>query len=108
MTGVQTCALPILTDDIVAVHGNGRCSCGKEEFKRDFRAIFERVDVERTVPCSELVFHGTWAVAIDEVESTRVLEGSDGPIDVHFRAVFVFQRQSDNSWKLARVMELLG
>jgi len=42
------------------------------------------------------------------VEGTRVLEGDDTPIDTHFQTVFVFQRQSDDSWKVARVMELIS
>ena len=99
---------PLVTDDIVAIHGNGHCSCGKEQLKRDFRQTLEHVDVERVIPCSELVVHGQWAIGIDEVKSTRTMDGTYGSVDSHFKAVFVFQRQLDNSWKVARVMELLG
>ena len=99
---------PLVTDDIVAIHGNGQCSCGKEQLRRDFRQALKHVDIERVVPCSELVVHGQWAVAVDEVKSTRTLDGTYGSVDSRFKAVFVFQRQSDNSWKVARVMELLG
>jgi len=97
----------LVTDDIVAIHGNGQCVCGKEEFKRAFLEVLGQVDVERVVPSSEVSVHDKWAIEIDEVDSSRILEGDDTPIDMHFRAVFVFQRQSDNSWKVARVMELL-
>ena len=76
--------------------------------KRDFRQAFEQVDIERLVPQSELVVHGRWAIGIDEVESTRSLEESDGSVDTHFKAVFVRKRQSDYCWMIARVMELSG
>jgi len=98
----------LVTDDVVAIHGDGRCVCGKEELKRALLEVFGRVDVERTVPSSEVAVYGQWAIEIDEVESTRVMVGDDTPIETHFRAVFVFQRQPDGCWKVARVMELLG
>ena len=98
----------LVTDDVVAVHGSGRCACGKEELKREFLEALRFVDVERTVPTSEVVVHDNWAIEIEEVDSTRVLEGGNMSVDTHFKAVFVFRRQSDGSWKVARVMELVG
>jgi uncharacterized protein (TIGR02246 family) len=35
-----------VTDDVVFVHGNGRCVCGKEELKADFLKSFERFDFD--------------------------------------------------------------
>jgi ketosteroid isomerase-like protein len=32
----------MVTDDVVVVHGNGRCVCGKDELKVDLLKGFER------------------------------------------------------------------
>ena len=97
----------LVTDDVVAVHGNGQCSCGKTELKRDFEHALGRFDVARTLVSSEVIFCGHWAIEIDDVESTRAEVGSDDmPIIACFKAIFVFRRQSDAEWKVARVIEL--
>ena len=37
----------LLTDDVVAVHEDGRCMCGKQEVETFFRHAFARYDIER-------------------------------------------------------------
>jgi ketosteroid isomerase-like protein len=98
----------LVTDDFVAVHGNGQCSCGKDEFRKDLTHILLKVDVERVSPSSEIIVHDAWAIEIDEVESTRAHIADVTPIITSFKAVFVFKRQPDNSWKIFRILELLG
>jgi len=98
----------LVTDDIVTVHAHGQCSCGKDEFKKDLRHILAMVDIERVAPSSEVIFHDGWAIEIDEVENTRTHITDLMPITTRFKAVFVFRRQGDNSWKISRILELLG
>jgi ketosteroid isomerase-like protein len=98
-----------VTEDVVAVRGNGDCLCGKEELKRYLEHLLGLVDVQRTIASSELILQDHWAIEIDEVESTRAIVGSDDtPIDTQFKAVFIFRRQSDGSWRIARLVELRG
>ena len=47
-----------VTDDVVFVHGNGRCVCGKEELKADFLNSFERFDFDRRYLPAETVVRG--------------------------------------------------
>lgn len=97
----------LATDDVVIVLHNGRCMSGKSEFERFFLRAFERWDLEGTVSSSELLVRDKWAIEIDEVHRTQVpLDGAGAPMHSHFEAVFVFARQSDASWKVARVIEL--
>jgi ketosteroid isomerase-like protein len=74
------CLATFVTDDIVRVHGNGRCVCGKEELKADFLKSFGRFDFDRRFPSSEIIVRDKWAVKICEVEST--LTGVRGGIQV--------------------------
>ena len=97
----------LATNDVVVVLHNGRCMSGKSEFESFFLHAFERWDLEGTVLSSEVMVRDKWAIEIDEVQGTRApLAGAGAPMHTHFEAVFVFARQSDASWKVARVIEL--
>ena len=98
----------MVTDDISAVHGSGQCSRGKDELRKDFLHIIARWDVERTDLSSEVIVHDNWAIEIDDIETTRAPVREGTAICTHFKAVFVFRRQSDASWKVARILELQG
>ncbi len=97
----------LATDDVVTVLHNGHCMSGKSEFETFFRHAFERWDLEGTVSSSEVMVHDKWAIEIDKVQGKRApLDGAGAPIHTHFEAVFVFARQLDASWKVARVLVL--
>ena len=96
----------LLTDDAVAVHEDGRCMCGKQEVELFFHHAFARYDIEATILSSNVAVHGKWAIEVDEVDSIRASFGEGAPINTHFKAVFVFARQPDFSWKIARIIEL--
>ena len=99
--------LSLVTDDVIAVHSKGSCTCGKAELKKDVQHEFGVFDVERVVPTSEIIVHDDWAIEIDEVLSTRARVGDGIPVHTHFKAVFAFRRQLDGSWKIARILELM-
>jgi uncharacterized protein (TIGR02246 family) len=97
-----------VTDDVVVVHGNGRCVCGKEELQADILKSFERFDFDRRYSPAEVVVRDKWAIQICEVETA--LTSVRGGIQAHAadsRTVIVFARQPDSSWKVARVLILL-
>jgi uncharacterized protein (TIGR02246 family) len=96
----------LVTDDVVVVHGNGRCLCGKEELKADFRKGFEAFSVEQSVSSSEVVVRGRWAFEISEVES-RLTHRSGESTHVHSTTVVALNQESNGSWKVARVLGLV-
>jgi ketosteroid isomerase-like protein len=96
----------LLADDVVAVHEDGRCMCGKQEVEAFFRHAFARYDIEAAILTSDVIVHDKWAIEMDEVDSIRASFGEGAPIKVRFKAVFVFGRQPDFSWKIARIIEL--
>lgn len=96
-----------VTDDVVFVHGNGRCVCGKEELKVDFLNRFERFDFDRRFLPAEIVVRDKWAFEICDVESTLTAVRGGIQVHAHTRIIIAFARQPDTSWKVARVLELL-
>jgi uncharacterized protein (TIGR02246 family) len=97
----------IVTDDVVLVHGNGRCVCGKEELKAHFLKRVGRFDFDREFSSAKLSVRDKWAIEICEVESALVGVRGGMQVQAHSRGVIAFARQPDTSWKIARVLELL-
>jgi len=96
----------LMTFDVVGVHADGRCTTGKEELKKFFLDAFDQFNLEGSISSSEIVVHGIWAVEIDKVQTRRTRVDSLMSIDAHYQAVFVFSRQLDDSWQIARIIEL--
>ena len=99
---------PLMTDDIVVVRGNGHLVSGKAEIKKEMSEAFKRYDVEGITATSDITVRDNWAIAIDEVESSRTPMGSiEGTLRARYKAVFIFNR-FDGPWKVSRVVELIG
>jgi uncharacterized protein (TIGR02246 family) len=97
----------MVTDDVVVIHGNGRCVRGKDELKADFLNGFERFSIDQKVSSADAIFRDKWAFEIGEVESTMTPVSGGVQIHAHSRTVVVLVRQSDSSWKVARVLGLI-
>src|SRR5215470_14171722 len=93
----------MLTDDVVVVHGNGRCVCGKEAVRADFLEGFIRFVIEQKVSPIDVIVREKWAIEISEVES-KLTPVQGGPqVHAHSRTIVVLSRQSDASWRVCRV-----
>ena len=93
----------LVTDDVVVVHGNGRCIRGKDELKADFRKGFEAFSVEQNVSFTEVIVRGRWAFEIAEVES-KLTPTSGESTHVLSTTVVALNQQTDGSWKIGRVI----
>jgi uncharacterized protein (TIGR02246 family) len=98
--------ISMVTDDVVGVLGNGRCASGKEELKATFTAGFGRFDIERRVVSAEVVVRDKWAFEIDEMEGKLTPVRGGTQIRARLQTLVVFKRQSDASWKVARLVDL--
>jgi uncharacterized protein (TIGR02246 family) len=97
----------LVTDDVVVVHGTGRCVRGRDELKMDFRNAFDAFSVEQNVTTEGLVVRESWALEIADVE-TKLTPRSGGEETVfHSTTVTALKRQSDGSWKVGRVLGVL-
>ena len=97
----------LVTDDVVVVHGNGRCLQGKDEFKADFRKAFEAFSIDQVVSSAQVVVRGRWAFEISDVESRLSPHLGGESKQVHSITVVALHQQPDGSWKVGRVLGLL-
>jgi uncharacterized protein (TIGR02246 family) len=97
----------LVTDDVVVVHGNGRCVRGREEVRRDFLKGCEAFSIEQDVSNPEVVVRGQWAFEISEVESTLTPHRGGDATHVHATTIVALNQQSDGSWKVSRVVGLV-
>ncbi len=97
----------MVTNDVVVVHGNGRCVRGREELKADLRKAFEACSIEQKVYDAEVAIRGGWAFEISEVE-TELTPHHEGEVThVHSTTVVALLHQADGSWKVGRVLGLV-
>ena len=97
----------LVTDDVVVVHGTGRCVRGRDELKLDFRSAFGALSIEQGASTVELVVRGSWALEIADVETKLTPRSGGGRTIFHSTTVTALKRQSDGSWKVGRVLGVL-
>ena len=97
----------LVTDDVVVVHGNGRCVHGREELKADFLKGFEAFSIEQDVSHAEVVLRGRWAIETAEVASRITPRRGGEMMEVRSTTVVALTRQADGSWKVGRVLGLV-
>jgi ketosteroid isomerase-like protein len=59
----------MVTDDIVVVHGNGRCLHGRDEMRADFLRGFEAFSICQSVSPVEVIVRGEWGLEISEIDT---------------------------------------
>ena len=97
----------MVTEDVVVVHGDGRCVRGREELKADFLKAFEAFSIEQKVHDAEVVIRGRWAFEISEVETKLAPRDGGEAKHVHYTTVVALALQPDGSWKVGRVLGLV-
>ena len=97
----------LVTDDVVVVHGTGRCVRGRDELKMDFRNAFAAFSIEQSVSTAGLVVHGSWALEIADMETKLTPRSGGEGMLFHSTTVTALNRQPDGSWKIGRVLDVL-
>jgi len=98
--------MSIVTDDVVLVNVDGRSSRGKEELRGEISRNWARFERELRFSSSDTIVRGKWAIDTAELERkfTEVRDGRE--IRTNVRSVTVLARQTDDSWKIARILVL--
>jgi uncharacterized protein (TIGR02246 family) len=97
----------LVTDDVVIVHGSGRCVRGRDELKMDFRNAFAACSIEQRASTAGLVVRGSWALEIADME-TKLTPRSGGEGTLFYSTtVTALSRQPDGAWKVGRVLGVL-
>ena len=97
----------LVTDDVVVVHGTGRCVRGRDELKMDFRNAFAAFSIEQSVSTAGLVVRGSWALEIADMETKLTPRSGGEGMLFHSTTVIALNRQPDGSWKIGRVLGVL-
>jgi uncharacterized protein (TIGR02246 family) len=97
----------LVTDDVVVVHGNGRCVCGRDELKTDFRKGFERFSIKQNVSLPQVTIRGEWAFEIADVDTMLIPHQHGESVHVQSTTVVALSQQSDGSWKVGGVLGLI-
>jgi uncharacterized protein (TIGR02246 family) len=97
----------LVTDDVVVVHGTGRCVSGREELMADFRNAFGAFSIEQSVSPVELVVRGSWALEIADANTELAPRSGGVPMLVQSTTVTGLKRQPNGSWKVGRVLGVL-
>ena len=97
----------LVADDVVIVHGDGRCIRGKNEFEDDFLKAFETFRIDQKIVDPDVVIRGDWAFEIGRVESILTpIRGGTTRCAVTTTLV-ALRKQLDGTWKVGRVVGLL-
>jgi uncharacterized protein (TIGR02246 family) len=97
----------MVTDDVVAMHPNGKTTRGRQELADDFRRFFRSFRMDQTVTSEETVVAGGWAFDRARV-STQIAPVAGGETSqVNSEVIVILRRDPEGSWKIARMVAVL-
>ena len=95
----------LFTDDAMLLPPNRTVIVGKEAVGDFFRRILDRNTVEvGSANLEEVFVSGGWAFARDTAVDIFTPKGGGEARQNNIKHVYLLQRQSDGSWRLARMM----
>jgi len=100
--------IALATDDIVVVNGDGKTAIGIDALRANLTHDFGLFDVEPRDSSAQIIVHDSWAIEFCEVDRMVSAVKSGRRVQTRSRIIAVFFRQADASWKVARVIGLLG
>jgi uncharacterized protein (TIGR02246 family) len=99
--------LGMVTDDVVAMHPNGKTTKGKQELGDDFRRFFAKFRMDQTAISEETVVAGEWAFDRASVSTKVTPIGGGEPSQVNSEVIVILRRDADGFWKLARSVAVI-
>jgi len=104
MSGDVEGLLACHTDDVVSMPPDLPALVGKDALRAYYEDAFSQLSIEalKMTP-EETQIAGDWAFSRGKFEETVVPTGGD-PFDVVGKYLFIFHRETDGSWKIARMI----
>ena len=103
-TGDSQAWFNYFADDVLFTRSSGTTIAGRAEIEAWAQPIFDTYDMHETLTPREIVVSGDWAFAnLDIVFEGAPKSGGDSILQ-DIRAIFIFERQTDDSWKIAHGM----
>lgn len=92
----------IVTDDVVFDSPNRPPAIGKDAISSLCKVVFERFNYDATYTTDELIIEGNWAFDRGIWTEKRTPKEGGPETVIPFGMMQIYQRQGDDSWKLAR------
>lgn len=98
---------PLVTEDVLVVHPNGRCSSGRAAVVEEFRAFFAQHSSEQQLTAVETVVDRDWAFERGTMVTTVTCRtsGEQRQVTSH---VLNLLRRTPGGWQVARVISVLN
>jgi ketosteroid isomerase-like protein len=93
--------MTIWTDDIIWMPPNEAIRKGKESCKQWIQPFFDNYTLKEKVTFEELEVSGDWAFARGTWDLEGTPKGEGAKIHDVGKLIFIFERQSDGSWKIS-------
>lgn len=94
----------LMVDDVVVVHGDGRCLSGRESVIADLTEAFKKFCVIQRVEPQETIVAGKWAFDRSRVHTTIIAANSGKQWDIHSHTLTILRKEEPNGWLVARVI----
>jgi len=92
------------TDDVVSMPPDLPAMAGKDALRAYYQEAFSQLSIEALeMTPEETHVAGDWAFSRGKFEETVVPSAGD-PFDVVGKFLFIFRREADGSWKIARLI----
>ena len=103
-TGDSQAWFNYFANDVLFTRSSGATIAGRAGIEAWAQPIFDSYDMHETLTPREIVVSGDWAFANLDIVFEGVPKSGGDSILQDIRAIFIFERQPDNSWKIAHGM----
>ena len=94
----------LFASDAILMTENGPSAVGRESMTRMARDVFRTFTSTAKIEPVELEVGGDWAFARTSVSGTFTPKAGGAPIQLDGKEIVIFRRQSDGTWKIARLI----
>ncbi len=94
----------LAVEDIVYIPADEPTMVGRELFREYLARRFAGADFELKLTHEEVIVAGDWAIHRSTIKGTRTLKANGESVPWHVKAIDILRRQSDGSWKHARII----
>lgn len=102
-TGDSQAWFNYFADDVVFMRSSGTIE-GRAGIEAWAQPIFDSYDMHETITPREIVVSGDWAFANLAIVLKGTSKTGGEAVSQNIRAIFIFERQLDRSWKIAHGM----
>ena len=92
------------TEDAVVMYADAPAATGRDALRARQQAFRDQFTFEETRSVDEVVISGDWAFVRWAGTGTVTPKDGGEPSEFSLKGITIFQRQPDNSWKVARAI----